>query len=73
MAYYVLERGGRLCYILSGYGSDNTKQKYDLIKDMKNITRKYFSLKDKQQMYNKNVNVTKHKETNEMIMYFIKD
>lgn len=73
LAYYVLERGGRLCYILSGYGSDNTKQKYDLIKDMNNITRKYFSLKDKQQMYNKNVNVTKHKETNEMIMYFIKD
>tara|TARA_B110000967_G_C18901423_1_gene575610 strand:- start:8978 stop:10111 length:1134 start_codon:yes stop_codon:yes gene_type:complete len=73
LAYYVLERGGRLCYILSGYGSENVKQKYDLIKDMNNITRKYFSLKDKQLMYNKNVNVTKHKETNEMIMYFVKD
>ncbi len=73
LSYYVLERGGRLCYILSGYGSDNVKQKYDLIKDMNNITRKYFSLKSKQPMYNKNVNITKHKETNEMIMYFIKD
>ena len=38
-----------------------------------NITRKFFSFKGKQPMYNKNVNVTKHKDTDEQIMFFIKD
>ena len=72
LCYHVLEKGGRLCYILSGYGSQNTKDQYDLLKDMNNITKKYFKLKSQQPMYNKNVNVTSHRETAEQIMIFIK-
>ena len=68
----VLQPGGRLCYILSGYGSENTKDNYDLLEDMNKITKKYFSFKSKQPMYNKNVHVTKHKETGEQIMLFVK-
>lgn len=69
---HVLQPGGRLCYILSGYGSDNTTNKYDLVEDMNKITKKYFKLKSKQPMYNKDVHVTKHKETDEQIMLFTK-
>lgn len=67
---HVLQPGGRLCYILSGYGSENTSNKYDLVEDMNKITKKYFKLKSKQPMYNKDVHVTKHKETEEQIMLF---
>jgi len=70
LSHNVLEKGGKLCYILSGYGSQNTKEQYDLLTDMNNITKKYFHLKSVQPMYNKNVNVTSHKETNEKIMIF---
>lgn len=73
LCHHVLEKGGRLCYVLSGYGSDNTKEKYDLLGDMNKITKKYFKLKSKQPMYNKDVHVTKHKEAAEMIMIFVKD
>lgn len=72
LCHHVLEKGGRLCYILSGYGSDNTKEKYDLLGDMNKITKKYFKPKSKQPMYNKDVHVTKHKEAAEMIMVFVK-
>jgi hypothetical protein len=72
LCYYVLEKGGRLCYILSGYGSENTKDKYDLLKDMNSIAKKYFKLKSIQPMHNKNVHVTEHKETAEKIMLFVK-
>lgn len=72
LCHHVLEKGGRLCYILSGYGSDNTKEKYDLLGDMNKITKKYFKVKSKQPMYNKDVHVTKHKEASEMIMIFVK-
>lgn len=68
---HVLIEGGRLCYILSGYGSENT-DKYDLLGDMNKITQKYFSLKQTFPMYNKNVNSTKHKEANEQILLFMK-
>jgi hypothetical protein len=71
LCHHVLMKGGRLCYILSGYGSDNT-DKYDLLGDMNGITKKYFSLKQTQPMYNKNVHSTSHKETNEQILLFIK-
>jgi hypothetical protein len=72
LCYHVLENGGKLCYILSGYGSQSTKEQYDLITDMNNITKKYFKFKGQQPMYNKNVNVTAHKNTDEHIMIFIK-
>jgi hypothetical protein len=69
---HVLQPGGRLCYILSGYGSDNTKENYNLLDDMNAITNKYFTFKGKQLMYNKNVHVTAHRETSEQIMLFVK-
>lgn len=65
MCKHVLSPGGRLCYILSGYGPDG---EYDLLNDMNNITQKYFKLKSQQPMYNKNVNSTEHRETSEQIM-----
>jgi len=72
LCHHVLQNGGRMCYILSGYGSDNTKEQYDLIGDMNKITKKYFKLHSTQAMYNKNVNVTDHKEPSEKIMVFLK-
>jgi len=70
LCHHVVEKGGKLCYVLSGYGSD--KQEYDLLHDMNEITKKYFQLKSQQPMLNKDVHVTKHKETNERIMIFTK-
>jgi len=72
LSYHVLEKHGKLCYILSGYGSDNTKEQYDLLTDMNKITKKYFKFQSRQPMYNKNVNNTKHRETGEQIMVFVK-
>jgi hypothetical protein len=69
---YVLEKGGKLCYIVSGYGSDKTKNYLSLVDDMNNITKKYFTYKRTLPMYNKNVHVTKHKETGEQIVIFTK-
>lgn len=68
----VLEKGGRLCYIVSGYGSDKTTNNLNLVEDMNKITKKYFTYKRTLPMYNKNVNVTKHKETGEQIIIFTK-
>lgn len=65
----VLVPGGKMCYILSGYGTDN---EYDLINDMNKITQKYFTLKGTQTMYNKNVHVTEHRDTDEKIILFVK-
>jgi hypothetical protein len=72
LCHHVLETRGKICYILSGYGSENTKEQYDLLSDMNNITKKYFKFHSQQPMYNKNVNVTKHRETGEQIMVFVK-
>jgi hypothetical protein len=72
LCYYVLAPKGKMCYILSGYGSQNTGNSYDLLKDMNKITKKYFTMKSQQPMYNKDVHVTKHKETAERIMIFEK-
>ena len=36
------------------------------------ITKKYFKLKSQQPMFNKNVNVTEHRDTGETIMIFVK-
>lgn len=72
LCHHVLEKHGKICYILSGYGSENTKEQYDLLGDMNEITKKYFKFQSQQPMYNKNVNVTKHRETGEQIMVFTK-
>jgi hypothetical protein len=72
LCHYVLEPHGKMCYILSGYGSENTVDQYDLLGDMNKIAKKYFMLKSQQPMYNKDVHSTKHKETSEQIMIFQK-
>lgn len=72
LCYHVLEPNGKMCYILSGYGSDKTEENYDLIKDMNAISKKYFKLKSSQPMYNKNVHVTTHKPPSEKIIIFEK-
>jgi len=72
LCHQVLQKGGRLCYILSGYGSENTKEQYDLVSDMNKVTRKYFGRESMQPMYNKDVHVTQHKETDERIIIFVK-
>ena len=72
LCHDVLQKGGKLCYILSGYGSDNTKEQYDLVADMNLITKRYFDIKNIQPMYNKNINLTKHKEPSEKIIVFVK-
>ena len=69
LCHKVLVPGGKMCYILSGYGPDN---QYDLIGDMNRIAQKYFTLKNTQSMGNKNVHVTEHRETDEKIMIFVK-
>ena len=75
LCYQVLQPGGKCCYILSGYGSANSKEEYDLLKDMNTITKKYFKLKTVKPMHNKNVHVTQenHRETAEKIMIFMKE
>lgn len=70
LCQYVLIPGGKLCYILSGYGSQSVNEEYDLLGDMNKITKKYFKFHSKQPMFNKDVHVTKHKETAEQIMLF---
>jgi hypothetical protein len=72
LCHYVLEPHGKMCYILSGYGSENTDDQYDLLGDMNKIAKKYFTFKSQQPMYNKDVHSTKHKETAEQIMIFQK-
>jgi hypothetical protein len=72
LCYFVLKPGGKMCYILSGYGSENTGNVYDLLKDMNKVSAKYFILKSSQPMYNKNVNSTSHREANEKIMVYVK-
>ena len=68
----VLKKEGKLCYIVSGYGSTKTNNSINLVDDMNNITKKYFTYKRTLPMYNKNVHVTKHKETREQIVLFEK-
>ena len=72
LCHQVLKQDGIMCYILSGYGSENTKEKYDLVYDMNYVAKKYFRQKNIQPMLNKDVHVTKHKETEEQIVFFVK-
>ena len=72
ICHYVLQKGGKLCYILSSGGGQNTSA--DILKDMNEITKKRFQLKTTLPMYNKNVHVTasSHRETAEKIVIFMK-
>lgn len=67
----VLAHNGKLCYIISGYGSSNTREHFDLIKDMNEVTIKYFQQTHDLPMYNKNVHVTTHKQPSERILVFV--
>jgi hypothetical protein len=69
---HVLVKSGKMCYILSGYGSKTTSKHKDLLTDMNNIAKQYFHLSSEQPMYNKNVHVTTHRETGEQIVIFTK-
>ena len=77
LCYQVLEKGGRLCYILSSYGCSGSAKctEYDLIKDMNGITKERFTYKRILSLNNKNVNMTtgSHRETGEKIVVFIKE
>lgn len=55
-----------MVYIISDYG------KYNLVKDMNEITARYFTLEKKETMLNKNVHVTaeNHRETGETICFW---
>jgi len=68
---YVLQKGGKLCYIISNYGG---KEKYNLVDDMNKITLDAgFSNYKILNMYNKNVNVNSNQtENTEKICIFIK-
>lgn len=72
LCYEVLEKNGKLCYILSGYGSHDKNSFIDLVGKMNEITKKYFSKVEIIDMHNKNVHSTKHRETGEKIMIFKK-
>jgi hypothetical protein len=73
LCYWVLCSGGKLCYILSGYGSENTKGSYDLLGDMNHLAKIQFGSSPKIfEMANKNVHMTKHRETSEKIIIFSK-
>lgn len=71
LCYYVLSKGGTLCYILSSGGG---KSQTNILEDMNNITKEFFSFKTTLPMYNKNVHVTSgsHRETSEQIVIFTK-
>jgi len=73
LCWWVLCKGGKMCYILSGYGSKNTKGTYDLLGDMNHLAEKRFGYSPKVfTMENKNANMTKHRETGEKIVVFSK-
>lgn len=73
LCHWVLQKGGKMCYILSGYGSDNKKGSYDLLNDMNDIAELQFAGSPIIfEMKNKNANMTKHRRTSEKIIIFKK-
>jgi|TARA_B110000261_G_scaffold134193_2_gene151283 hypothetical protein len=60
----VLKKNGNMAYIIGDY------DKNYIVKDMNNITKKYFTYKKKKKLSNKNIDFTKHKDTNEIIYFF---
>lgn len=70
LCYWVLQKGGKLCYILSDYG---TKKQFDLLNDMNIIVKNKFQCNPYiYSMKNKNANMTNHRLTGENIMIFYK-
>ena len=60
----VLKKNGNMAYIIGDY------DKNDIVKDMNNITKKYFTYIKKKKLSNKNIDFTNHKDTNEIIYFF---
>jgi len=56
--------GGTFCYIVSPF------DKYDLPRDLENITKKYFTLQHIVPIYNKGVNSTKHREPDDKLYIY---
>jgi len=71
LCYHVLEKGGKMCYILSAGGGKNET---NILQDMNEIAKEFFVLQTTIPMYNKNVHVTagSHRDTSEKIVIFIK-
>lgn len=67
---HVLENKGKLCFIVSGYGT--SKDYVDLIKDMKSITEKFVKFSTEIPLHNTNVSITKHRSYSESILLFYK-
>ena len=69
LCQHVLQKNGKLCYILSSGGGPHTS---NILQDMNTITKEMFSFKTSIPMYNKNVHVTAkdHRETAEKILIF---
>jgi hypothetical protein len=63
---HVLKKGGIMAYIISGYAN-----KMSLNEDMNSITKKYFKLKKKMKLGNTDVGITQHRETGELIFFFV--
>jgi len=73
LCHWVLRPSGKMCYILSGYGSENTKGYYDLLGNMNDLAKLRFGSSPKIfDMGNKNAHMTKHRETGEKIVVFSK-
>lgn len=72
LCHYVLKKKGKICYIISDYGSHNTKNKHNLVSDMNEVTKKYFEVFSIQNMYDKNPNLKEHTENVEKICVFLK-
>ena len=74
LCYWVLKKGGKMCYILSGYGAEGHIDSYDLLGDMNHLAKMVFGSSPKIfEMGNKNANMTKHRETSEKIVIFSKN
>lgn len=72
LCYLVLQKEGKMCYIISNYGSDNNE--ITLVKDMNRITEEVGFKKLKiHKMLNKSVSVNKQDDNSESICIFMKN
>jgi hypothetical protein len=80
LCHHVLKRGGKMCYILSSYGCSGSAKcsqtdGVNILKDMNEISARFFRKIATIPMKNKNVHVTSgsHRETGEQIMVYIRN
>jgi hypothetical protein len=72
LCYDVLQKEGKMCYIISDYGSEN--KEVTLVSDMNRITQKVGFKKVKiYKMFNKSVAVNKQEDNSESICVFVKN